>query len=132
MSAGLFVLGDFKMHSGDSGRWKIECDALTDEDVECLAFMLSERLPLAFSSVYGIPTGGERMAAAMQQYATSGVGCRLIVDDVLTTGESMAQAARMMSYSTIGAVIFARRLCPRWITPLFQLAAASPTTKAGK
>lgn len=115
----LFTLGDFEMHSGNIGHWKIECDALTDADIECLAFMLSERLS-AFGSVYGIPTGGERLATAMRKYVTEGP--RLFVDDVLTTGTSMEQARSLASMPIIGAVIFARGPCPSWITPLFSLA----------
>jgi len=33
----LFQFGDFSLHSGSKSKWKIECDALTDEDVEALA-----------------------------------------------------------------------------------------------
>lgn len=112
----LFSLGDFVMHSGDVGNWKIECDALTDGDVECLAFMLAERLP-NFGWVRGIPRGGLRLEAAMARYVTHGPV--LVVDDVLTTGASMEEAR---TESSIGAVLFARGSCPDWITPLFQLA----------
>lgn len=123
--AALFVLGDFTMHSGDIGHWKIECDALTDADIECLAYMLSERLP-RFGWVRGIPRGGLRLAAAMEQYVTHGPV--LVVDDVLTTGASMEEAR---TESSIGAVIFARGECPSWITPLFSLARAALSESTG-
>lgn len=124
---GLFVLGDFTMHSGDTGHWKIECDALTDADIECLAFMLSERLP-PFGFVAGVPTGGTRLAFEMRKYATLDDYPRLIADDVLTTGASMEQTRERYERALnvppcIGAVLFARGVCPSWVTPLFSLAA---------
>ena len=42
----------------------------------------------------------------------------LIVDDVFTTGASMEA---LHTPGDIGAVVFARGLCPSWITPLFQM-----------
>lgn len=114
MSDGLFVKRIFRAHSGEIKNWKIECDALTDLDMYTLAFMLYEILP-PFDSVYGIPKGGLRIANELRIYQTSGP--RLVVDDVLTTGASMIQEMRE---GDIGAVIFARGVCPDKVTPLFQ------------
>lgn len=110
----LFSKQTFISHAGLSLSWKIDCDALTDEDIETLAFVISQRFN--FSSVYGIPRGGVRLANALKQYTT--IGPRLIVDDVLTTGKSMEEV-----YETgdVGVVIYARNRCPDWVLPIFTL-----------
>ncbi len=109
------------MHSGGVGRWKIECDALTDEDWKCLAFMLHEVVP-PFGLVYGIPKGGQRLAQCLSEYADRSRRL-LLVDDVLTTGASMEEERKKRRRDdTLGAVVFARGECPNWITPLFQMA----------
>lgn len=45
----------------------------------------------------------------------------VIVDDVLTTGESMEEMRLHYSSRTIGVVLFARGKCPDWVTPIFSL-----------
>ncbi len=118
---GLFQLGEFVLHSGATSRVKIDCDALTDDDIACLAFMLSERLP-PFCSVEGIPEGGLRLAKALRSFAGWGGGNHLIVDDVLTTGSGMVEARKKYPGApVIGAVLFARGPCPDWIVPLFRM-----------
>lgn len=114
----LFQLGEFTLHSGAKSAWKIDCDALTDGDWEAVAAMLCEMLP-PFGSVHGIPRGGIKLAEALSKRVSSG-GPRLIVDDVLTTGGSMAGART--DPSDMGAVLFARGPCPEWIVPLFRVA----------
>jgi hypothetical protein len=116
--APLFRLGDFTLHSGANASWKIDCDALTDADLACLAKMAAELLP-PFGSVEGVPTGGLRFAAALRPYAT--FGPPLVADDVLTTGNSM-EAQRRGRPDALGVVIFARGPCPPWVTPLFAAA----------
>lgn len=115
----LFQAGDFDLHSGGTSNWKIECDALKDDDWQTLAKLIAERVP-AFGSVYGIPHGGVPLAQFLGPYATEGP--LLIVDDVLTTGESM-QHAHEIQPDAIGSVVFARGPCPAWVTPLFQMVA---------
>jgi len=112
----LFRLGSFSAHSGQQLAWKIECDALTSEDLGTVAWLLAQRLP-KFGDVEGVPLGGERLATQLRPFRTRGP--LLIVDDVLTTGTSMEnfRAGR----DAIGAVIFARDVCPVWVLPLFQL-----------
>lgn len=85
--------------------------------------MVVERVD-PFTSVLGIPTGGEPLAQALRPYASPPEQCNglLIVDDVLTTGDSMERVRRVRSEAIVqGAVIFARGECPDWITPLFQM-----------
>ena len=116
----LFQLGNFVSHAGKELEWKIECDALTDEDWECLAKMISERCQ--FGSVYGIPRGGVKLANALEKYTTPNNPYRLVVDDVYTTGKSMNEA---MNPGDIGFVVFARKRVDfsphRYIRALFTM-----------
>jgi orotate phosphoribosyltransferase len=114
----LFQLGVFKLHSGEDSQFKIECGALTDDDLNCIAYLLSLRVP-PFGSVLGIADGGLRLAQAMSKYTTE--GSLLIVDDVYTTGNSINSFLAAQGCEAYGAVIFARTPTPRWITPLFSL-----------
>jgi orotate phosphoribosyltransferase len=117
----LFELKNFIMHSGEVGTWKIECDHLSDEDIETFAKIISSKIQ--FSTVYGVPTGGERLAKVLEKYAKEG-GCSLIVDDVLTTGSSMIKARKKLGLSDpVGVVLFSRRqLDPAsWIKAVFTL-----------
>jgi orotate phosphoribosyltransferase len=112
----LFNYGSFQLHSGDTSHWKIDCDALSDEDWETLAFMIQSEIK--FGSVIGIPKGGIKLAAALEKYRTNGYPT-LIVDDVLTTGKSMNNL-KTQNPDAVGVVVFARDKCPKWITPIFQ------------
>ena len=56
-----------------------------------MAKIISKKI--RFSTVYGIPTGGERLAKALEKYTTEN-SCFLIVDDVFTTGNSMEKARK--------------------------------------
>lgn len=115
----LFQLGDFILHSGNRTPVKIDCDALTDDDLVTVAFMIARLQPLPFGTVEGVPTGGLRLAKALQEYCTPGAGL-LIVDDVYTTGASME--TQRAGRPALGAVIFSRNdLVPAWITPLFRV-----------
>src|ERR1700722_3264701 len=82
----LFTDGEFVAHSGVTLPFKIDCDALTDADIATLAKEISRRTK--FSVVVGIPRGGLRLAAALEQYCQPSAPV-LIADDVLTTGRSM-------------------------------------------
>lgn len=114
----LFVPAAFQAHSGQILRWKIECDTLTDEDWTCLSIILAPHLK-AFGPVNGIPRGGLILASLLRPYSTISTTL-LLVDDVLTTGNSMEEA-RAGRDNVIGAVAFARGPCPSWITPACQI-----------
>jgi len=116
----LFQLGSFVLHSGKRSHYKIECDALTDKDLETLAFMLNEKLPVTFCKVEGVPRGGLRFAKAMEIYQEKNSPLLLIVDDVFTTGRSIQEHAKGASGYYAG-VIFARNPCPGWVIPVWQL-----------
>ncbi len=114
----LFRLAPIVLHSGKQSDWKIDCDALDEEDLCCIATLLARQLP-AFGSVEGVPRGGLRLADAMKAFQTTGP--LLIVDDVLTTGKSMGEH-RAGRDDVIGAVIFSRMsMMPVWITSLFRV-----------
>ena len=57
----LFVKEDFISHAGNPLSWKIECDALTDDDWACIAHMIVEQETRPFSKVVGIPNGGKKV-----------------------------------------------------------------------
>lgn len=87
----LFQAYKFKSHAGLDLTWKIECDALSDSEWAVLADMIMEFEPRPFKSVAGIPRGGIKLAEALQRYATGEPRHNtLIVDDVLTTGQSIS------------------------------------------
>lgn len=118
----LFVRKNFKSHTDLDLDFKIECDALDEWDLSTLAYMISEKYK--FRYVIGIPKGGIRLAEALQKYINP-KGDVLIVDDVLTTGNSMNNFKQHFPVdeagNVIGVVIFARGPCPNWVDPIFML-----------
>ncbi|RPF76134.1 MAG: hypothetical protein CBE14_002845 [Rickettsiales bacterium TMED254] len=93
----LFQRGEFKSHAGLSLKWKIECDALTFEDWECLALMMIERGGPC-RGAYGIPRGGLPLAEVINMnHSTKDPKDPLwIVDDVYTTGKSFVEFEKEM------------------------------------
>jgi orotate phosphoribosyltransferase len=120
----LFALGEFKLHSGGASRWRINCDSLTSGDWKALAVMLAERLP-PFGRVVGVPRGGLPLATALRPCCRNDTARVLAVDDVLTTGSSLEKCREWLlaegAADVMGAVVFARGLCPPWVYPLFQM-----------
>jgi hypothetical protein len=123
----LFQTGVFDLVSRQSF-FKIECDALTDQDIETLTTMLWLCLkPQRYSHVYGVPTGGERIAKAFEKYLQHNAFRILVVDDVWTTGKSIGQfttklreESRLMPIDK--AVLFVRGFtAPAYITRVFTL-----------
>lgn len=119
----LFKSGIFTSHSGKVLPYKIDCDALTDDDMNTIASIIATRIK--FDRVIGIPTGGLRLQYALGRYIGWGQNI-LIVDDVLTTGKSMEDKRqeiiadhRGFTYEIFGWVIFARTKPPDWINAVF-------------
>ena len=120
----LFKQGRFTSHSGQELPYKIDCDALTDEDIDCIAFIIASETD--FGIVEGIPEGGCRLVAALEPYEKPDAPFNiLIVDDVLTTGASMeaakaTQPPEVHPDDIIGWVIFARTEPPDWVHAVFR------------
>ena len=110
----MFQLGNFTSNSGRFLPWKIECDDLTLKDWACAARLVMDQF--GFGQVEGVPRGGLLFAEALKPYVTG--GHLLIVDDVLTTGASME--AQRDGRTALGVVLFARGVCPGWVTPIFR------------
>ncbi len=117
----LFQQQNIILHSGQLSDFKIECDDLTYRDIETLAYLISKRLK--FFSVFGVPNGGLKIAKVLEPYrSTDSHFPVLVVDDVLTTGNSMNQfVIDHHIKNPIGVVLFSRGKCPDWITPIFQM-----------
>ena len=121
----LFQTTDFKSHSGLDLSWKIECDALQDAEWFTISKMIMELSP-PFSKAVGIPRGGVKLGDLLNIH---GIGKRTdpicIVDDVITTGESMNDFRRTKHWREpteyIGWVVFARTTPPDWVNVLFQM-----------
>lgn len=119
----LFERKNFVSNAGIPMDFKIDCDALTDEDIETLADIINRRH--TFSQVYSVPTGGDRLAAALQKFCVPN-GSVLIVDDVLSTGGSMERkydevVALHPDEEIIGVVVFTRGSWPEWVDPIFTM-----------
>lgn len=116
---GLIQYGEFVSHSGLPLSWKVDCDALTDDDLEAVAAIVGRKF--LFGQVYGIPRGGTRLANALRRFSRSEDYPTLIVDDVLTTGASFREARARFGDDVMGFVIVARGRCPDWIWPMFEV-----------
>ncbi len=124
----MFKWDKFTSHSGLELFWKICCDSLTDEDWACIAELIASKVK--FRRVVGIPAGGLKLAEKLAEHAhelrlgntDSPV---LIVDDVLTTGDSFREARSKLKdegeANVVGVVLYARGPCPWWVTPVFGL-----------
>jgi hypothetical protein len=121
----LFKWGEVTLHSGDRAAWIIDCLALTNGDLDCLARIYASRH--AYGTVRGIPTGGLRFASALRRYATKGP--LLVADDVCTTGASFETVRLGLSeadrWRVQGVCIFARGTLPMWVDGLFRLSVAT-------
>ena len=122
----LFQSVNFKSHSGLNLTWKIEMDALSEQDWFTIKKMIMEITP-PFREAVGIPRGGVKLGDLLNEHATGKEGDPIcIVDDVLTTGGSMEYFLTQYQrnrrpFTAIGWVVFARTECPPWVKALFQM-----------
>lgn len=125
----LFKKTDFQMPTGGMAHYKIDGGALTDEDLDALAYIVSEKLRTfanrdksAIRMVYGATETGERFAKAFEPYTDTFGSITLIVDDVLTSGATMENARMRYGVAdALGVVIFARGPAPDWVKPIFSM-----------
>ena len=121
----LFQEGSFKSHSGLIVSRKVDCDALSDESIECLAKWISDKI--TFNGLHPIPRGGTCLAEALKQYEETPKSLYnntiLVVDDVCTTGASFEYARGLYRNRAeiIGVCIFAIGDYPDWVHPLFPV-----------
>ncbi len=119
----LFRFGKFTLHSGEVSEWKIDCDALTQDDWDALAGMAAS-LVHPFGAVYDCGGASMQFAAALREYSAHN-SAPLVVDDVFTTGRTMQQVRMEVlpkgaAMSAKGLVVFARHEPPPWIRAMFQ------------
>ena len=123
----LFQKIDFTSHAGLDLTWKIEMDALSHREWECISHMIRELSP-PFREAIGIPRGGNVLGKLLNRHGTGKEEDPIcIVDDVLTTGMSMntyreeMDIERWQKSCALGWVVFARIRPPKWIKALFQM-----------
>ena len=121
----LFKAESFVSHSGLDLNWKIECDALSDPEWFTISQMIMEVSP-PFREAHGIPRGGVKLGNLLNAHGTGKKEDPIcIVDDVLTTGESMIEFKRIKQWREpkkyIGWVVFSRSTPPDWVNVLFQM-----------
>ncbi len=120
----LFKSGEFTSHSGLTLPFKISCGSLTNDDIGCIAEYIATRCE--FGVALGIRRGGTRLAEALDPYAVQEAPFNvLVVDDVLTTGASMAEfkdnlPPQVHPDDVIGWVMFARSEPAPWINYMFK------------
>ncbi len=127
----LFQDSEFTAASSIRLPFKIDCDALTDEDLACLAAHACSNVVsmMFFKRIIPVPTGGNRFAEALRPHLleSSNAQDSLIVDDVWTTGTSVLRVATVnnllehLGSRTKALVLFARGSYPRWVYPLMTL-----------
>ena len=107
----LLQWGSFTSAAGLPLAWKIECDAFTKEDWDCIARVMAPHLG-PFGACFGVPRGGFAMAEAFKPFVSADWGAPvLLVDDVWTTGKSMNAFANeylVRGTTWIGCVVFTR------------------------
>jgi orotate phosphoribosyltransferase-like protein len=128
----LFSGHSFISHSGQQLPFKIECDNLTDEDLDVFVQMIINAgqiyNSLKFREVRGVPTGGLRIEEKLKYRIDMTSDRLLIVDDVLTTGASMEQMKNeaisegWKDENITGVVLFSRAdYAPCWVIPIYEL-----------
>lgn len=106
----LFQIRNFTSAAGLNLTWKIECDALTEDDWDCIAHVGVAMLP-KFGRVLAVPSGGIPLAKSFEFYQQASSELTLVVDDVWTTGKSMLALVKELNlkdHEWVGFVGFAR------------------------
>lgn len=116
----LFQAIEFTTHAKLKSNWKIECDALCDDDWITLA-RLGSCMVESFGRAYGIPNGGLKFAEALNEFSDKSSSQIIIVDDVCTTGTSLIEFSKQFEYQPLAVVAFNRgSFSPWWLCSIFQ------------
>lgn len=133
----LFMAGMFRLRSGVSSTYKIECDALSSLDwLGIAAMLLADGLP-PFTDAIGVPRGGLPLADVLWPHRVPAARPRVMFcEDVWTTGGSTMSVisdyfANRPDIPCPGAdffvaCAFARGPYPEWVYP----ALVRPSAKA--
>lgn len=123
MTSQLIESLEFTSAAGLKLPFKINCDALSNMELEHIAVVAAKKLQ-PFSNVVYVPSGGKRLAYELSYYVGN-IGPTLVVDDVWTTGSSMLKKVNSVGLSDgdwIGFVIFNRGLIlPNNVKAFFNL-----------
>lgn len=126
----LFIQKEFVTNAGQKAQYKIECDALTEEDFETAAYLINRycvRKSIRFCRVEGVPRGGLRLSKPLEKYIDPDGEYVLVVDDVFTTGGSIKRHIKEIDIpeekEILSFVVFARNEneVPEWIKPVFTM-----------
>lgn len=101
----LFKLVNFTSAAGLQLDYKIECDALKEDDWRWAAKQIA-KYATPFKEVIPVPRGGYLLAKHLEEYIDSSATKTLVVDDVYTTGKSISKYMAGDDYE--GWVVFAR------------------------
>lgn len=114
----------YKLHGGAKSHFLIDCGTrqLFESDWDALAWLYTRHYE--FGRVVPIPRGGCAFAAALQRYAQPRLAKAVIVDDVLTTGDSFRMMKEEIEGPSIGVCAFDRSggsNRPDWVTAMFVM-----------
>ena len=124
MSIDLFQRIDFVSHAGKHLHWKIECDAISEKEWECLAYMIKEIEGQPWRKAVGIPRGGVPLGNALDKYSTGNIDHPLLIaDDVYTTGTSFKEFKEEYypNEATLQWCVFAREPTVGKVKALFTM-----------
>lgn len=118
----VFQLRRTTLSSGLVSGWKLNFERFDQPSVWCFAAQIARRAG-AFGRVEGVPTGGEELARCLARWIQPTSDVLLIVDDVLTTGESIRQQRN--GRRATGWVVFDRSAefgieRPGWVRALWR------------
>lgn len=118
----VFQLRRTTLSSGLISGWRINFERLDDSSVWCFAAQIAQQIG-EFGRVEGVPTGGDRLAECLSRWLQPNSDRLLIVDDVLTTGESIRR--KRNGRLAVGWVVFDRSAefsatRPQWVHALWR------------
>mgnify|MGYP001164987246 FL=1 len=121
----LFQKVDFISHAGIPMSWKIECDAISNDEWAALAKMIMEYQTEPFRAAIGIPRGGSPLGFALNAYCTDDPNHKfLICDDVYTTGTSFREFLEQEGHAREDVycwTVFARKPTTDGVRALFTM-----------